>query len=142
MSKLSKSPHITPSKDSSAFDVQNIYHKKMLEFENIISRIQKTATISYSDGKYNGEIDENKLRSGRGIFYYSVGDVYFGDWRNDYFHGDGVYKFCKSEEIYDGELRKGMKEGIGTYFYEKSQAFYKGEWKNDLKHGKGKFSSK
>ena len=97
MSKLSKSPHSTPSKDSSTFDVQNIYHKKKLEYENIVNRIPNSANVAFSDGKYIGEMAENKYRSGKGIFYYNVGDVYFGEWKNDNFHGNGVYTFSKSQ---------------------------------------------
>lgn len=109
MSKLSKSPHSTPSKDSSTFDIQNIYHKKKLQYETIVNRIPNFTNVAFTDGKYIGEIVENKIRSGRGIFYYHVGDVYFGEWKNDNFHGNGVYTFAKSQEIYDGELRNGMK---------------------------------
>jgi hypothetical protein len=30
---------------------------------------------------------------GRGIYYYSNGDVYIGDWKDDLFHGKGFYIF-------------------------------------------------
>jgi hypothetical protein len=43
--------------------------------------------VSFSDGIYIGQINGEKLREGKGIFSYPIGDVYFGDWKEDYFHG-------------------------------------------------------
>lgn len=62
--------------------------------------------------------------------------MYFGDWKEDYFHGEGTYVF-RSGEAYEGALRKGLKDGYGIYYYEKGSAYYKGKWKHDLKNGLG-----
>lgn len=55
--------------------------------------------LAYPDGgTYIGEVDPNNLsRDGKGIFWYPKDDVYMGDWKNDTFHGEGVYFFGSGE---------------------------------------------
>jgi hypothetical protein len=52
--------------------------------------MQDLVEMDFSDGKYVGQINSGKCRHGKGIFHYPLGDTYFGDWREDYFHGEGV----------------------------------------------------
>ncbi len=53
--------------------------------------------------KRNGKLDLGfKLltlffKKGRGIYYYSNGDVYIGDWKEDKFDGTGTYLFQNGE---------------------------------------------
>jgi len=96
--------------------------------------------VAFADGKYRGQVSAEKLREGKGIFYYPAGDVYFGDWKQDFFHGEGVYIF-RSGEIYEGALKQGLKDGFGTYYYDQGAAYYKGRWRNDQKNGLGEFVS-
>ena len=89
----------------------------------------------YFDGScYFGCIDTiTQKRSGKGVYYYKVGDLYFGNW-NDNVLVDGTYLF-KNGQSFSGNVRGG-KQGKGIYRYINGNV-YKGEWKDDLKNGKG-----
>lgn len=63
------------------------------KFIAMLESLKDTAEVTFPDGKYVGQLTANQLREGKGIFYYPVGDVYFGEWKEDYFHGEGVYLF-------------------------------------------------
>jgi len=66
---------------------------------------------------------------------------YDGEWKDDKFHGKGIYisdcGCCK----YDGDWRNGKKHGQGTLIREPAGDLgvlkYVGEWKDDKKHGFG-----
>ena len=77
-----------------------------------------------------GQLNTQKQREGKGWFKYPVGDYFYGGWKMDVFHGQGVYIF-HSGEIYDGLLIHGMKEGQGVYYYDQGKVFYDGEWSAD-----------
>lgn len=57
------------------------------EFIAMLETLKDTAEVTFPDGKYVGQLTASQLREGKGIFYYPVGDVYFGEWKEDYFHG-------------------------------------------------------
>jgi hypothetical protein len=59
---------------------------------------------------------------------------YEGDFKNDYFHGNGI--LSNSEEIYEGDFFEGEKSGKGKTFHKKGE-IYIGEMKNDMRNGKG-----
>lgn len=81
----------------------------------------------YSDAaKYEGEINNQGLKQGRGIYHYSNGDKYLGEWFNDLFNGKGVYIFSLGER-YEGDLQNGKKQGKGVYFYANGNT-YEGDW--------------
>lgn len=63
------------------------------KFIAMLETLKDMSEVTFPDGKYVGQLTVNQLREGKGIFYYPVGDAYFGDWNEDYFHGDGVYLF-------------------------------------------------
>ena len=50
--------------------------------------------ITYDDGsEYQGEINEENLREGFGMFSGADGSVYLGKWAGDAYHGEGVYLY-------------------------------------------------
>lgn len=63
-----------------------------------------------------------------------------GDWKDDKFHGKGIYIFNRGDR-YEGELSGGVKQGYGRYFYINGNK-YEGEWANDRKHGEGVYTFK
>ena len=89
------------------------------------------------NSRYLGELLEGK-RANKGIYYYKNGDIYFGDWKDDKFHGKGVYIFAKGER-YEGELANGFKTGNGDYQYLNGN-FYQGQWREDKKQGFGVYT--
>lgn len=47
--------------------------------------------ISYPDGgHYIGQIKDSTNRHGKGLYKYPNGDLYFGDWVDDFFTGKGI----------------------------------------------------
>lgn len=62
----------------------------------------------YTDSaKFEGQLNLQQLKHGKGIYYYPNGDVYVGEWLNDKFHGKGVYIFNLGER-YEGDLQNGV----------------------------------
>ena len=54
-------------------------------------------------------------RNGFGIFTDSKGNIFEGDWKNNFKHGKGVLLYNNKDK-------------------------YEGDWKNNFRHGKGKLS--
>jgi hypothetical protein len=63
---------------------------------------------------YEGEVDDNFVRNGYGVYKYYNGDIYEGEFVDGRRHGDGEYLYT------DGSI-------------------YRGQWRNDLKNGQGNF---
>lgn len=67
--------------------------KSILEFEaslkDSLGRYLPTVReMTYEDqGHYVGEFGPDNIRQGRGIYRYSNGDVYYGNWHEEKFHG-------------------------------------------------------
>ena len=85
---------------------------------------------------YEGEIDENGNREGKGIMNYHNGDSYSGEWKNDMKNGNGRMSYF-NVDFYNGYWKNDKKEGKGIMKYNNGDE-YNGDWKNDLREGKGK----
>lgn len=78
----------------------------------------------YSNGdEYHGEWKEGK-RSGKGKLTMSDLSEYEGNWSNGKKNGKGIMKFHRpdpndptAQERYDGEFRDDYREGEGAYIY-------------------------
>lgn len=93
-------------------------------------------TKRYLDGSYyEGQMSENKLRNGFGVYYFPNGDVYIGEWVRNQMEGKGTYFYIEGD-VYDGTFVEGTKDGFGTFYYTNGHLFH-GEWVNDNKAGKG-----
>lgn len=51
--------------------------------------------------RYEGEMRVDGTRTGKGIMWFARGDIYCGDWLNDFFHGYGIYVHSNGER-YEG----------------------------------------
>ena len=58
----------------------------------------------------------NKKMHGNGIYYYSDGDKYDGEWKYDKKSGKGVY-YYNNDYKYDGEWNNDNKHGKGIYYF-------------------------
>ena len=92
------------------------------KYDNIIILLsvenEKSVIIKYfSNGSiYEGDAENKNNRyifSGKGKLINNEGDSYEGDFVNNLFHGNGIYKYSKSHDIYEGEFQYGMKKGKG-----------------------------
>ena len=132
----------------------NENQRKIIEFkENLKVRSSKKSSGSFFGGvrraiggsissktfrdgsEYQGELSVSGDREGQGIIEFKNGDVYFGSWKNDLFHGKGSYIF-RSQERYYGDLVEGNREGEGEFFYANGNK-YTGSWRNNEKNGRG-----
>lgn len=80
-------------------------------------------------------MDDNvKPKDGRGMYEYSDGSVYDGEWRDGKRHGQGEYE--DDHSFYDGEWKDDKQHGKGTY-EQKDGVTYVGDFVNDRLEGKG-----
>ena len=124
--------------ESSAKDNENI--NKL--FDNIIT----SYFLNYKDVKQkykiltqnkNNENDIPFIKEGFAVMYYSNGDVYEGNWKNNLKQGYGIMKYSNGN-IYEGDWEKDKKNYYGKMSYMNGEK-YKGYWKNDLREGTGIF---
>jgi hypothetical protein len=74
---------------------------------------------------------------GKGIYRFTNGNVYEGDFLNDKMHGKGIYRI-KDGAVYDGDWLTGMKHGKGKYIFANGDV-YEGDFLDD-KMTNGSFS--
>ena len=118
-----------------------------------------TKTLEFSDGKYTGEVLNNKphgrgkyvwkwgdvsiyegyykdgQRNGLGMVTFRSGDIYVGNFVDDYRDGEGVM-FWKHGDYYYGQYVHGKHEGKGSYYYSTGDK-YEGEFLQDISVGHG-----
>ena len=94
----------------------------------------------YSNGdKYKGEWKDDK-RHGNGVIFYSNGHKYDGQWENDKKHGMGKFTWSNGD-TYEGKFDKGQMNEYGIYLHKNGNR-YEGEWRADKRHGNGVFTRK
>ena len=71
--------------------------------------------------------------NGYGIYYFSDGRKYLGEWKNNYMEGFGIYLW-KNKKKYYGFFKKGVKHGFGI-FYLLNNRFLIGFWKDGKQNG-------
>ena len=77
------------------------------------SEEREIRTINYKSGnRYEGEVDEKNLPHGKGVFIYTNGGNY------------------------EGEFSHGVRDGYGVFSWSTGDR-YEGGWKNDKRHGEG-----
>ncbi|CAJ1382510.1 unnamed protein product [Effrenium voratum] len=88
---------------------------------------------SYSSGgRYEGEFVEDR-KQGWGSFFFENGDAYEGQWYCDHCHGRGVLVHWAPDQgilVYEGEFREGQRCGSGRLVSESGGLF--GTWEDGL----------
>ncbi len=83
----------------------------------------------YSDGSYfKGEWRGGK-RQGKGIFHRANGEEYRGDFKDDYMNGSGSY-YWPNGNWYKGDVLNGALTGKGTRYSSKTRCYYSGCFEN------------
>ena len=126
--------------------------KKTNEIPEFIANLERTiiytqsgelkkglVSIDYPDNsKYIGQVrPPDYIREGVGVYYFSNGDIYLGEWQNNKIQGKGIYYFSVGE-YYEGKFMDFQRHGGGIYQYNTGNR-YEGEWRNDQKSGFGIF---
>ena len=96
--------------------------------------INGRVAIKWSTGdSFDGTYRDSKME--KGIHRNAKGDVYEGDFKNNYYDGYGIYKFPDGG-IYEGEWKKGVYEGKGIRKWPDGRV-YEGDFKNNYYDGYG-----
>jgi len=113
------------------------------ENENVITSqrecigdcLNGTGIFHFSDGTtYKGQWKDGK-REGQGFFSLPNGTTYEGQWKNDKIEGHGAVTYPGGEK-YVGELKNGRREGEGTFSFPNG-AKYVGKWRDGKMNGQG-----
>ena len=92
----------------------------------------------WEDGKYYEGKFKNNLPNGKGIKYYTNGNIlYKGDFINGKFEGKGKY-FYENKEYYIGQYKDGLANGKGKIYFENGKIQFVGEFIDGYAEGKGK----
>ena len=108
---------------------------------------------------YEGQLDANGLKQGRGVLVMGNGNLYVGEFLDDKFHGEGHiqgasgnyfigiwennfkkhgrYMYANGDSYVGEYANGGLRQGYGIESHA-SGLQYEGEWYNDKKHGMGK----
>ena len=94
----------------------------------------------FREGEYYIGQYVNGLRNGKGIMYYSNGNIkYDGDWFNGNFEGIGKY-IWEDGNYYIGEFKNCLRNGKGIEYYSNGNIRYEGEFKDDQYDGFGNYT--
>ena len=91
----------------------------------------------YPDSSYyHGDFSEGH-KSGKGVFVWNNGEMYWGEWAQGKKHGSGTWKGTEgSKESYFGQWFNGKPHGFGVLTNAIGDV-YEGEFKSSVKDGKG-----
>ena len=95
---------------------------------------------TYRNGnKYEGEVDENGVRTGRGTLYFASGVIYEGYWKENKqsFRGRTIWTNGK---LHVGGYKEGKKDGKGVYAWPTGQT-YRGDWARGKQHGEAAYTN-
>ena len=101
----------------------------------------KSFKIIYHDKSYyEGEVHENKP-DGKGILYFSNGDLLDCEWKNGKANGTGTFynhsNVNRKYSKYEGEWRDNLRHGHGIEYYSSNDKF-EGEFAFGKKNGTGR----
>jgi hypothetical protein len=74
-----------------------------------------------------------------GIYQWSDGRKYEGEWKNNKMEGNGIFTWPDNRR-YEGEYIDDKKEGHGVFYWPDGRK-YDGDWKNGKQHGVGTYTS-
>ena len=74
-----------------------------------------------------------------GIYHYSDGERYEGEFKDDNFNGYGI-KYKNNGDIFKSEFKDGIANGYGIFYFKNGDK-YEGQFKNGLNYGYGIFYS-
>lgn len=85
---------------------------------------------------YFGELKNDTVFEGKGVYFFEDGGYYKGEWVNGMMEGKGTM-YVPDVEKYIGQFKAGEYNGLGTLYYSDGGR-YEGNWKNGERQGFGK----
>jgi len=110
--------------------IQYMNLQKVLLFKNVLG----IKCFNFNELTYEGELDENDKRDGKGMLKWPNGTAYLGQWMNNKATGKGILSF--SSEHYEGMFLDNCFEGEGIYIDNKGTR-YEGIWMANFLDGLG-----
>jgi hypothetical protein len=143
--KIGKYPSITYKLENGPVEINEI---TISVFMHDVSNFEKKYRYRIGVGFY-GETDKEELekidgcesgncQNGKGIYKFTNGDMYEGDFKDGYADGEGKYTE-KDGTVYTGSLKKGKWDGFGTTVFADGSN-YTGNYVNDNREGKGTYT--
>lgn len=117
-------------------NVEYIYSTKTASITDKSGVTSSGNSISYSYGKYVGDIFNN-MKHGYGTITYNNGDIYEG-WFYDDQLDEGTYYYYNGD-VYTGIFdENGLMDGLGEYTFANG-SYYRGEFERDTISGFGSY---
>jgi hypothetical protein len=92
---------------------------------------------TYSHGtQYDGQWKNGRL-NGQGILTYPDGSQYAGQWKDNQRHGKGTYIYSNGSK-YTGQFKENRRNGKGTYIHSDGSK-YVGQFEDGKRNGKGTY---
>ena len=111
----------------------------LLLFSLFSCKSSQVAKLDFSDGSYEGMVNRSGQKNGPGIYRWSDGSIYEGDYLDDLRHGKGRFLWANGES-YEGDYLNDERTGSGVYHWPDG-SFYKGVFLAGKRHGKGTYQS-
>lgn len=95
-----------------------------------------------SGGVYADECTQGTCINGKGVFKYSNGNVYEGNFKDATLEGQGTFTYADGEwkgGKYVGQFKANKANGKGTFFYANGDK-YEGGWEDNALSGYGVFT--
>ena len=101
-----------------------------------VKKVMDHATDTFSSDKYKGVLAANKQRDGLGVYLWSDGSSYWGEWSEGHFEGNGIYIASPSEELsncpgcafYVGSFVDNARSGQGRCYNLNGDLIYSGSF--------------
>ena len=88
--------------------------------------------MTFANGDtYDGTFKHGQMHGPQGVYVWSNGSVYKGDFVNNMPHGHGEYRM-EDERRYVGNFERGMLSGYGEAYSKVGTLFHKGQWENGI----------
>lgn len=95
--------------------------------------------VRFASGNiYEGNY-KNNFRHGHGKMVFESGNVYEGNWLNGKYHGYGKQTLSNGQVYYEGNFNNGAQHGFGKFNYSNGD-IYEGNIQNGFRHGFGKYT--
>lgn len=91
--------------------------------------------LAYDDGCYYGMM-KGDLPHGKGLFWFSNGDIYIGQWANGLPDSHGYYYLVEGG-FYFGKIEQGFANGYGIYCNKAKDLYYQGTFDSGFLDGRG-----
>lgn len=89
----------------------------------------------FINGTFEGNVTDGVI-NGKGVFHFSTGEVYEGEWKDNNYCGSGSIKL--SSDRYDGEFSESKYNGKGKYSWNNGDS-YEGDWVLGKMSGQGTY---